>query len=158
MGKDSRVSEWPQRRRLPHDIPSYIDPGAEVYFITINCRKRGMNQLCMAGVGEALLESARFRQKAGHWHAHLVVLMPDHLHGLFSFPQTGPGMRRTIQSWKSLTAKTCGLEWQRDFFEHRLRGDESRAEKSAYIRANPVRAGLVEEAKLWPWIVESECW
>ena len=158
LGDDPRVceSKLPQRRTLPHYIPLYIDSGVEVYFVTINCQQRGKNQLCIAGVGDVLLESVRFRQKAGHWHAHVVVLMPDHLHGLFSFPKTGPGIQRTIKSWKSFMAKTCGLEWQRDFFEHRLRNDESRAEKSAYIRANPVRADLVSDAALWPWMLESE--
>ena len=147
--------QFPQRKILPHSIPSFIDPSAEIYFITINCRTRGKNQLCVKGLGDVLLESIRVRQKLLHWYAHLVVLMPDHLHGLFSFPNDGPGLQRTITSWKSLMAKTCGVEWQRDFFEHRLRNDESREEKSAYLRANPVRAGLVAEAGLWPWVHES---
>jgi len=36
-----------------------------------------------------------------------------------------------------------GIKWQRDFFEHRLRSDESWREKADYILANPVRKGLV---------------
>jgi putative transposase len=42
-----------------------------------------------------------------------------------------------------------GIQWQRDFFEHRLRSDESYREKADYILANPVREGLVKEVKDW---------
>jgi hypothetical protein len=45
-----------------------------------------------------------------------------------------------------------GIEWQRDFFEHRLRSDESWREKANYILANPVRKGLVAEISQWPYV------
>jgi putative transposase len=45
-----------------------------------------------------------------------------------------------------------GIEWQRDFFEHRLRSDESWREKANYILANPVRKGLVTEVSRWPYV------
>jgi hypothetical protein len=38
---------------------------------------------------------------------------------------------------------------QRNFFEHRLRSEESVQEKAAYILQNPVRAGLVAEGCAW---------
>jgi hypothetical protein len=44
---------------------------------------------------------------------------------------------------------------QRDYFEHRLRHDESAAEKFAYILANPVRGGLVSAEEEWPWLLWS---
>jgi len=40
---------------------------------------------------------------------------------------------------------------QKDFFEHRLRSDESAQEKSDYILVNPVRAGLVPKPEDWPY-------
>ena len=45
----------------------------------------------------------------------------------------------------------CEFRWQAGFFDHVLRSDESRSEKWEYIRMNPVRAGLVEEADDWPY-------
>lgn len=45
-----------------------------------------------------------------------------------------------------------GIEWQRDFFEHRLRSDESWSEKADYILANPVRKGLGTEVSQWPYV------
>ena len=40
--------------------------------------------------------------------------------------------------------------WQKQFFDHLLRSRESYAEKWAYVRENPVRAGLVTAAAQWP--------
>lgn len=64
-------------------------------------------------------------------------------------------MRTVVTQWKSYTAKTlgaAGVRWQRGFFDHRLRCDESLDAKSSYIRTNPVRAGLVARAEEWPWV------
>jgi len=44
------------------------------------------------------------------------------------------------------------IGWQLDFFEHRLRREESLREKADYILANPVRAGLVARSEDWPFI------
>jgi hypothetical protein len=41
--------------------------------------------------------------------------------------------------------------WQKGFFDHLIRSDESHAEKWKYVRENPVRAGLVAKAEDWPY-------
>ena len=41
--------------------------------------------------------------------------------------------------------------WQRGFFDHVLRNDESYEDKWNYVRENPVRAGLVTKADDWPY-------
>ena len=40
--------------------------------------------------------------------------------------------------------------WQRGFFDHLLRSEESYAQKWDYVRGNPVRAQLVEKVEDWP--------
>jgi putative transposase len=143
------------RKSLPHDVPLWLDASTEVYFLTFTCRERGRNQLCVEQTASALLESAAYRHEAGLWFVHLFLLMPDHAHGLFSFPPGGTGILRTVSAWKGWTAKCCGIKWQRDFFEHRLRREESFLEKAEYIRANPVRAGLIPEEGEWPWVLSA---
>ena len=44
--------------------------------------------------------------------------------------------------------------WQRGFFDHLLRSDESYGQKWDYVRDNPVRAGLVANAQDWPYAGE----
>lgn len=62
-----------------------------------------------------------------------------------------------VGKWKEWTAKflhrRLGVAvplWQEEFFDHLLRSRESYAQKWDYVRANPVRAGLVADAGDWP--------
>ena len=89
---------------------------------------------------------------------HLALLMPDHVHLLVSFPQTDKRIQTVVSKWKEWTTKTLKINWQRDFFEHRLRKEESPREKADYILLNPVRAGLAESAEDWPYIFIDRPW
>ena len=62
-------------------------------------------------------------------------------------------MKKTISNFKEIVAKKSGVRWQRDFFDHRLRTQESYEEKAHYIRLNPVRQQLVRAPEDWlfPW-------
>ena len=129
-----------------------MDPHREVYFITINCRKRFGNQLALPSIAEQLFETIRHRQEKFLWWPHLLLLMPDHLHALLSFPPSDKPIRNILSKWKEWTAKTIGIDWQDDFFEHRLRQDESRRQKAVYILENPVRKQLVARVEDWPFV------
>jgi REP element-mobilizing transposase RayT len=77
--------------------------------------------------------------------------MPDHWHALLSF---GPeaSMSRVVGDWKKYHARHAGIEWQQGYFDHRLRAHlEQLDAKAAYIRRNPVVAGLCTQEKDWPW-------
>jgi len=143
------MSARAERTRLFHVIPFWVRDDS-VYFITVCCDPRGQNQLCHTEVAKRVFESVEYRNNSGAWHMRLCVLMPDHVHVLVSFPREA-SMNRAISSWKERLAKQCGVSWQRDFFDHRLRGDEGYLEKANYIRENPVRKGLVATADEWPY-------
>ena len=143
----------PQRKKLGHDVPGWVE-GRAVFFITICCADRRVNHLCQPKVADSLFEAVEFRQRSLRWYVHLLLLMPDHLHALISFPEQET-MTLVVSNFKEMTAKNTGVRWQSGFFDHRLRGDESQEQKAAYIRANPVRAGLVDDERNWPWIWEA---
>jgi len=44
-----------------------------------------------------------------------------------------------------------GPLWQKEFFDHLIRSNESYHLKWEYAKENPVRAGLVKESDEWPW-------
>jgi putative transposase len=140
------------RKDLPHDgLP--VNPTSsegEVYFITICCVPRSTNQLATPVAWQAIAETLAVREASGDMICRLALAMPDHLHGLFGFPGSKP-MSKVISAFKSWLAKQCGIQWQRDFFDHRLRNLESAAEKANDIRMNPVRAGLVANPQDWPY-------
>jgi len=146
----------PRPRRLPHDIPLWVDPHRQIYFITINCRERFRNQLAMSEVAEPLFETVQHRQERHLWWPYLFLLMPDHLHALVSFPPSGKPIRSIVSKWKEWTAKQLGIAWQSDFFEHRLRHDESRRQKADYILENPVRRNLIARPEDWPFVYSAD--
>jgi putative transposase len=140
----------PNRKILPHGVPNWVAAGS-TYFITINCRTCGKNQLCNLESALRIRESIGFRQMRGEWWVRLFVLMPDHCHGLISFSRDLE-MKASIANWKRFTARQFGIEWQRDFFDHRIRDAAAMQEKAQYIRMNPVRKGLCDLPQDWPYL------
>ena len=136
---------YPQRRFLPHCMPSWVEDHS-LYFITICALPRGYNQLCRNKLSELLWKSVLYREKLEYWLVHYFLFMPDHLRGIFSFNAIY-GLENSITLWKRYTASRFDIKWQRDFFDHRLRSDESLEHKIEYISMNPVRKGFVEKAE-----------
>jgi REP element-mobilizing transposase RayT len=89
--------------------------------------------------------------------------MPNHVHFFCAPGNDAPDLSVFMKFWKEWTSKKikkeCEIEgnfWQREFFDHLLRNEESYAQKWDYVFNNPVRAGLVKEATEWPWQGEIE--
>jgi len=142
--------DFPVRQKLPHTIPQWVKPGS-FYFITINCEQRGRKQLSLDGVGGEVLSAAAYNHERFVWHCRLMLLMPDHLHGIVAFPPE-PGMQTVVTNWKKFLARKHGIAWQRDFFDHRLRDHHELDEKTSYVLMNPVRRSLCERVEDWPWV------
>jgi len=142
-----------RRKNFDHTTPTWVH-GRPIYFITQCASQRGVNQLCHPNVSKNIFAATQHYQNQLRWHAHLLLLMPDHLHALISFPKAET-MQQVVRSWKHYLSYKYNLEWQRDFFDHRLRSDESHQEKIAYIRNNPVRAGLIVTSCDWPYVWEA---
>jgi REP element-mobilizing transposase RayT len=90
----------------------------------------------------------RHRHEELLWSVRVFVVMPDHIHLLIRMSDTAV-LRQVITQWKRWTARQGGFKWQRDFFDHRLRSEESSREKAEYILQNPVRAGLCAKPEDW---------
>jgi putative transposase len=138
------------RKRLDHTTHFARRFGA-VYFITICCEQRGTKQLCNEKTAVVLFDTARIYHEHGRWNLSLLLLMPDHLHALIGIDGRD-FLSPLIRDYKRITTKLARVEWQRNFFDHRLRHNESLTEKFAYICQNPVRAGLVANESVWPYV------
>ena len=141
-----------ERTRMHHTPPHWVGDGS-VHFITLCCTPRGRNQLCHPAIAESLFAAARHYHEHHRWYLRLMLLMPDHLHALVA-PAPTEFLHKLIGTWKSYVTKAAGVEWQRNFFDHRLRSDEGWDEKAAYIRANPARAGLIDADGVWPYQIQ----
>lgn len=152
LSKTTRIR--PVRKPLGHFIHFHGRFGA-TYFITICCQRRGVNQLCKPGVAEVLFETARQYHTSQQWYLRLILLMPDHLHMLVGISGDS-NLSKLIRDFKRIAARKGKIEWQRNFFDHRLRHDDSETEKFEYIRQNPVRARLIREIDEWPYVFVGE--
>jgi putative transposase len=144
--------ELPSRhsRGGSHVPPDWVATDS-TFFITINCKPSGPDQLTAGDTPHRILESITFLRDRRNWFPEIVLLMPDHLHALISFPWDAKlGMNRVIADWKRYVATQFGVSWQRDYFDHRIRSEQDHQSTWYYIRENPVRAGLVETYDQWP--------
>ena len=104
------------------------------------------------------METIKHRNERQVWYVHLAMIMPDHVHLLVTFGSPDARIQTVVSKWKEWTAKLLSIHWQRDFFEHRLRREESWREKADYVLANPVRAGLVKRFEDWPYTFIADPW
>ena len=141
----------PQRKSLSHETPCWVPTGSW-FFITINCEPPGKNQLCAPEIAKAVLDAFQHNHDKEVWYIHTALLMPDHLHAILSLSRE-QDLKRSVSNWKQFLARYHGVQWQRDFFDHRVRSDREFAEKLEYTRYNPVRKGLCETPEDWPYVL-----
>ncbi|NMM26325.1 MAG: transposase [Glaciimonas sp.] len=98
------------------------------------------------------------------------VLLPDHLHCIWTLPESDADFStrwRLIKREVSVTCgmdylkpellsvrrvkKQCGTLWQHRFWEHWIRNDADYAAHMDYLHFNPVKHGLVDSVSDWPW-------
>jgi len=120
-----------------------------IVFLTV-CTKDRVPWLAQAAVQRTLID---IWTKGDAWLVGEYILMPDHLH-LFCAPRD-PSFR--LKQWVTWWKRKLSCqhlpntgEWQRDFWDTRLRQGENYTEKWHYIRENPVRKNLVSRADDWP--------
>lgn len=84
------------------------------------------------------------------------VLMPDHWHGLLVF-SGNESLPRAMQRFKCVSSlhvrrahPGLGSIWVGGFHDRAIRSEESLVDVARYLVANPVRAGLVSRAGLYP--------
>ena len=143
----------PKRKYIRLPLAAYADP-ASTFNITIDAaeRKAYFNDREFNNAVVGKLRGLALRHRCP---IKVYCLMPTHLHMLIC-----PGLRSLVnfigefkKKTSDLARETRGIEelWQRSYFDHRLRSNESAAEQYDYILANPVRAGLVTNPNDWPW-------
>lgn len=155
----------PRRRNLRLTGYDYSQPG--VYFVTICI----LGRACLLGtMGESrmrlnelgsIITSCWHDLPSRYPHVSLdaFVVMPNHIHGIISagagLPRLSPGPTLgnilgyfKYQSTKRINEfrKTPGAQlWQRNFFEHIIRDDNSLNRIREYITFNPQRWHLDRE-------------
>jgi REP element-mobilizing transposase RayT len=146
------IQPYPHRPPRLSQVFGNLSP---FYFITFNThgRARFLDNDHVHAAFKAFASLALERNVAvGRY-----VIMPDHVHLFVRLPPESIGLGRWVQALKSVLGKditAAGIarpHWQQGFFDHLMRGQDSYAEKWAYVRDNPVRANLCKQADEWPY-------
>jgi putative transposase len=136
-------------------------PGGS-YFFTVNLRDR-RSDLLVAEI-ETLRSSVRTTRTRHPFHIDAWVVLPDHMHCLWTLPAGDTAFPQRWQMIKSLFSRTvshpaerraslvrkreAGI-WQRRYWEHTIRDDRDYADHIDYIHFNPVKHGLVTRVEDW---------
>ena len=138
-------------------------PGA-TWFFTVNLAERNGNRLLVDEIN-TLRTAFRVVQAAHTFRIEAAVILPDHLHCIWTLPpgdsdfSTRWGLikrqfSRTIQKGERLSPSRTkrgerGL-WQRRFWEHLIRDEDDYRRHVDYIHWNPVKHGWVKRVVDWP--------
>ena len=83
--------------------------------------------------------------------------MPNHVHVLIE-PLAGCALAEIVRTWKTFSARTInkrhqqtGSLWSPDYHDRFIRDQDHYDSARAYIRRNPVKAGLCRAAEDWRW-------
>ncbi|MDB5514655.1 MAG: transposase [Tardiphaga sp.] len=141
---------------------NFID-GAS-FFFTVNLAERRLRLLTEHI--EDLRTAFRETRRRHPFTIDAMVVLPDHLHALWTLPEgdwdfstrwqlikstflrsLAPGERVSA----SRAAKGERGVWQRRFWEHTVRDESDLVRHIDYIHINPVKHGLVTRVRDWPY-------
>ncbi|MCB1233126.1 MAG: transposase [Verrucomicrobiae bacterium] len=101
-------------------------------------------------IAEILAQVLLFHDGAeGRYQIHSFVIMPNHVHGLFSL-HPDYRLEDCLKNWKGISARhinqLLGREgntlWQRNYFDRLIRNAHHFTAVARYIRRNPAKANL----------------
>ena len=128
------------------------DNRAIILFVTVVANNR--QSVLADGKVQSLLLDMWWRVRG--WIVGRYMIMPDHIH-FFCAPTDypPPDSHAWMACWKRMVSNRFPCPhalplWQRDCWDTQLRCGESYAAKWEYVRANPVRKGLVDNPDSWP--------
>lgn len=136
-----------------------------LYFFTLVTEQR-QPWLTQAASRAALREAIGQARACYPFEIHAWVLLPDHLHCVWQLPGDDADFGRRWSLIKRKTSQALDVPqgttlsrqlrgerglWQRRFWEHQIRDHEDYRRHLDYLHWNPVKHGLVERVRDWPW-------
>lgn len=152
---------------MPNYRRAHIRGGT--YFFTVNTLNR-QTFLLDDAIWDALRAGINLVRESYPFTIEAWVLLPDHLHCLWTLPTDDQGfstrwlvIKRTVTQRcgdplhcpELLTARRAQRQqstlWQHRYWEHLIRDEHDYQRHVAYIHWNPVRHGYVQRAGDWPY-------
>jgi putative transposase len=123
----------------------------------LDCASYGPTWLKDPSLAQLVVNALRYGEtELDLYRLSAYVVMSNHVHILI-WPKLR--LSRITKSIKGYTARECNklLDrtgekfWQDESFDHAGRNEEQFYRIKRYIERNPVKAGLVNDTKKWPW-------
>ncbi|MES2049859.1 MAG: transposase [Pseudomonadota bacterium] len=138
-------------------------PGG-TYFFTVNLLDRHSN-LLIEHI-DAFRQAVRQVRAHRPFHIDAWVILPEHMHCIWTLPLGDTDYSARWKAIKIAFAKSLpnteplskvrerkverGI-WQRRFWEHTIRDEQDYAAHVDYVHINPLKHGLVQQVKAWPY-------
>ena len=142
------------RRNLPH-----LQKDFTPHFVTFVTKFR----LTLTPLARDIALASCCHDHGRRYELYAAVVMPDHVH-LILTPLIDQQRRevfslmRIMQAIKAASARSInqllghtGPVWQEESFDHVVRSSEGLEAKIEYVLRNPVRKGLVNDWREYPW-------
>ncbi|MFZ2447891.1 MAG: transposase [Syntrophobacteraceae bacterium] len=138
--------------------------GGTLFFTVVT---HGRQHIFSTPVNVDLLRKSFRQVMAAHpFEIDAIVILPDHLHCIWTLPKEDADFSTRWRLIKRFFSKSCSTEcgtektasrlkkgergiWQRRFWEHVIRDETDFARHVEYIHYNPVKHGIVNAPKDW---------
>ena len=147
---------------MPNYTRAYIPGGTFFFTVALLERKRRL----LTDHIESLREAFRNVQAKRPFTINAIVVLPDHLHCIWTLPTDDADystrwrliktrFARNVPTGERLSARRCetgerGI-WQRRFWEHGIRDGRDSSAHVDYIQYNPVKHGHARAPVDWPY-------
>ena len=126
-----------------------------VYLVTI-CAHDGNEVFESQQIADLVVERLQVSVRTHELRLFAYCLMPDHLHVLVG-NETGADVLEFVRCFKQKTSFYAAKKyrrklWQTGFHDRILRRDEDVSKAARYIFENPVRKGIVDDFREYPYI------
>ena len=130
------------------------------YFFTVVLRDRRADTL--VSHINVLRDALRLTRLRRPFHIDAIVVLPEHLHAMWTLPEGDTDYSGRWRLCKSLFVQgltRCGVPemgdarriWQSRFWEHLIRDEGDFTRHVDYIHYNPVKHGHVAQVADWRW-------
>jgi putative transposase len=146
---------------MPNYRRAFVPGGC--WFFTVNLFDRS-SRLLVAHIG-LLRDAVRDTQRRLPFHIDAMVVLPDHMHAVWSLPdgdcdfplrwrliKVGFSKSLPNREWRTRTRAARGERgiWHRRYWEHLIRSERDYTHHIGYCWYNPVKHGLVANVEDWP--------
>ena len=140
--------------KRPGRLRNFSYKGFHRYSLTI-CTHQRKTVFCDAQLVGDVLGTIRHNARDHAFENVAHCFMPDHIHLIARGTSENADLQAFMARWKQIAGfdykrATGNRLWQESYFDHVLRDDEETWRAVKYILENPVRKGLVEHFKDYP--------